>query len=80
MCQVTAENYFAKTDECVKERLHVLPKDMFRDCWPNNDNYDANLFSNILHDYDWSFETCKELLQKSFDALPSGPDLEKVRH
>jgi acetylserotonin N-methyltransferase len=70
VCKVTAENYFAKTDEGVKERLHVLPKDMFRDAWPSDDEYDAIFFSNIFHD--WSFETCKELLKKSFDALPFG--------
>mmetsp|Transcript_1131 Transcript_1131/g.1981 ORF Transcript_1131/g.1981 Transcript_1131/m.1981 type:complete len:396 (-) Transcript_1131:119-1306(-) len=70
VCTVTAETYFANAGEDEKERLHILPRDMFQDPWPSDDEYDAIFMSNILHD--WSFETCQELVQKSFNSLPAG--------
>ena len=77
VCKVTKEKYFNNIVNDMgerEERLHTLPKDMFKDNWPEpNDGYDAIFFSNILHD--WSMETCRELLQKSFKALPSGGEL-----
>ena len=71
VCEVTDQKYFEVTQRQMKDRLHTLPRDMFRDAWPTpSHGYDAVFMSNILHD--WSYETCKDLLQKSFDTLPPG--------
>ena len=49
-------------------RVSVLAGDMFRDPLPTG--YDMHLFSNVLHD--WDTPVVKQLLEKSFAALPSG--------
>lgn len=50
------------------EKVSVLPGDMFRDPLP--DGFDMHLFSNVLHD--WDMPVVKQLLAKSFAALPPG--------
>ena len=37
VCTVTAGTYFANAGEDEKERLNVLPRDMFQDPWPSDD-------------------------------------------
>jgi hypothetical protein len=49
-------------------RVGTESVNMFTQPWPTG--YDAHFLSNILHD--WSDETCRMLVKKSFDALPSG--------
>ena len=49
-------------------RVHTVALNMFTQPWPSG--HDAHFLSNILHD--WSDETCRLLVKKSFDALPSG--------
>lgn len=49
-------------------RVSVIAADMFRQPLPGD--YDLHLFSNVLHD--WDEPLVKELLAKSFAALPSG--------
>lgn len=50
VCQVTKKKYFDKLIVEMgehEERLHTLPKDMFKDKWPEpNDGYDAIFLSN----------------------------------
>ena len=48
------------------KRADVISGDMFADPLPAG--YDVHLFSNVLHD--WPDKTVKELLKKSFSALP----------
>jgi cyclopropane fatty-acyl-phospholipid synthase-like methyltransferase len=48
------------------ERVSVVTGDMFRDELPSG--YDVHLWSNALHD--WDAATVKQLLAKSFSALP----------
>ena len=48
------------------KRVDVISGDMFADPLPAG--YDVHLFSNVLHD--WPAGTVKELLRKSFSALP----------
>lgn len=50
------------------ERVTVLPGDMFHDPLPTG--FDMHLFSNVLHD--WDTPVVKQLLAKSFAALPPG--------
>ena len=61
-----AEAGIAK-QEC-GERVKVVAGDMFKDEWPVG--YDVHLMSNVLHDWDES--TVRNLLVKSYDALPVG--------
>jgi 3-hydroxy-5-methyl-1-naphthoate 3-O-methyltransferase len=49
------------------DRVHVHVGDMFADPLPAG--HDVHLFSNVLHD--WDVPVVKQLLRKSFDALPS---------
>ncbi|HTY93101.1 MAG TPA: methyltransferase [Steroidobacteraceae bacterium] len=49
-------------------RVRTETLNMFTQPWPTG--HDAHFLSNILHD--WSDETCRLLVKKSFDALPSG--------
>ena len=49
-------------------RVRTQPVNMFTQPWPTG--HDAHFLSNILHD--WSDETCRMLVKKSFEALPSG--------
>lgn len=65
MCELAQEYIDAAG---VAERVATLPRDMFRQEWP--DGYDAVLFSNVLHD--WRPPTCAELLRQAYAALPSG--------
>lgn len=50
------------------KRAGVISGDMFADRLPAG--YDVHLFSNVLHD--WPDPIVKELLKKSFSALPRG--------
>lgn len=61
-----ADEYIAAAG--VKSQVDTVVVDMFRQQWPSD--YDAIFFSNIFHD--WSFETCAEIAQYAFNALPSG--------
>ena len=65
VCAV-ADDYIAKAG--VSDRVNTQAVDMFREAWP--EGYDAHFFANVFHD--WSVETCRELAQKSFDALAPG--------
>jgi hypothetical protein len=61
-----AESAVAK-QEC-GERVKVISGDMFKDDWPTT--FDVHLMSNVLHD--WDEPTVRDLLMKSYDALPTG--------
>jgi len=61
-----AQRYIAASGQA--ERVHTQTVNMFTQAWPNG--HDAHFLSNILHD--WSDDTCRLLVKKSFDALPSG--------
>ena len=50
------------------ERVSVLAGDMFSEALPAG--FDMHLFSNVLHD--WDTPVVKQLLAKSFAALPPG--------
>ena len=54
--------------ETAQERVEVQTGDMFKDPFPQG--HDAHLFSNVLHD--WDVPVVKELVRKSFAALPEG--------
>ncbi|HZV33670.1 MAG TPA: methyltransferase [Verrucomicrobiae bacterium] len=61
------------TRECIAKRgfagrVNVTVADMFVDAFPSD--CDMHLFSNVLHD--WDVPRVKELLKKSFEALPPG--------
>ena len=53
--------------ECT-DKVTVVPGDMLTDTLPADS--DVHLFSNVLHD--WDEPVVRQLLSKSFDALPSG--------
>ena len=61
-----ADRYISAAGQASRVRTQAL--NMFTQPWPTG--HDAHFLSNILHD--WSDETCRLLVQKSFDALPSG--------
>jgi 3-hydroxy-5-methyl-1-naphthoate 3-O-methyltransferase len=63
---VEAERYIAASG--LAERIHTETVNMFTQAWPTG--HDAHFLSNILHD--WSDDTCRLLVKKSFDALASG--------
>src|ERR1051326_7524745 len=65
MCDV-AQGYIQAAN--AGDRVDARSVDMFRQPWP--EGYDAMFFSNIWHD--WSFQTCKWLAARSFEALPAG--------
>jgi acetylserotonin N-methyltransferase len=52
----------------LEARVRTQALNMFTQAWPAG--HDAHFLSNILHD--WSDDTCRLLVKKSFDALPSG--------
>jgi predicted nicotinamide N-methyase len=52
----------------LEARVTSHAANFFTDDWPRG--HDAVLLSNILHD--WDLATCRSLLTKAFDALPSG--------
>ena len=54
--------------ESAADRVDVLVADMFKEPLPAE--YDAHLFSNVLHD--WDVPEVEQLIRKSFAALPSG--------
>ena len=51
-----------------EDRIDTIGMDMFSGEFPSG--YDAVFFSNVFHN--WGEAQCRELAQKSFDALPSG--------
>ena len=53
------------------DRVKVEIGDMFSEALPSG--YDAHLFSNVLHD--WDVPVVKQLISKSFEALPKGGKL-----
>jgi acetylserotonin N-methyltransferase len=61
-----ADRYIAASGAA--PRVRTQPVNMFTQPWPTG--HDAHFLSNILHD--WSDETFRLLVKKSFDALPSG--------
>jgi hypothetical protein len=61
-----ADRYISAAGQSSRVRTESV--NMFTQPWPTG--YDAHFLSNILHD--WSDETCRMLVRKSFDALPSG--------
>jgi acetylserotonin N-methyltransferase len=65
MCEV-AQGYIRAGD--ASDRVDTVAVDIFRQSWPRG--YDAMFFSNIWHD--WSFQTCKWLAMRAFEALPPG--------
>ncbi|HEX8296716.1 MAG TPA: methyltransferase [Chthoniobacteraceae bacterium] len=50
------------------EKVEVVAGDMFHDSWPAG--FDLHLISNVLHD--WDETLVRQLLGKSFAALPAG--------
>ncbi|MCW5556709.1 MAG: methyltransferase domain-containing protein [Verrucomicrobiae bacterium] len=50
------------------DRVQVVPAEMFQDAWPPD--CDVHLFSNVLHD--WEEPEVAALLDRSFQAMPSG--------
>lgn len=50
------------------DRVAVAAGDMFKDTLPGG--HDVHLYSNVLHD--WDAPVVRELIAKSFAALPSG--------
>jgi 3-hydroxy-5-methyl-1-naphthoate 3-O-methyltransferase len=61
-----ADRYITASGQA--SRVHTQAVNMFTQAWPTG--HDAHFLSNILHD--WSDETCRLLVKKSFEALPSG--------
>ena len=53
--------------DCTRQ-VSVHAGSFFGDAWPTG--YDTHLFSNVLHD--WDAPQVRDLLRRSFDALPSG--------
>lgn len=53
------------------EKVSVIVGDMFTDDWPTG--FDVHLISNVLHD--WDEEVVRQLLAKSYAALPAGGSL-----
>ncbi len=50
------------------EKVNVVARDMLTDSLPSQ--ADIHLYSNVLHD--WDEPVVRQLLKKSFDALPAG--------
>jgi acetylserotonin N-methyltransferase len=65
MCDV-ARTYIQNGN--VSDSVETISCDMFRQPWPRG--YDAVLFSNIWHD--WNFRTCTWLAARAFETLPGG--------
>ena len=65
VCELTAE-YITRYG--VEDRVDSIALNMFFEPWPTG--YDAMFFSCVLHD--WGLEQRTELIQRAFDALPSG--------
>jgi acetylserotonin N-methyltransferase len=63
MCEV-AKGYIEADN--VASRVDTEAVDMFREAWPTG--YDAMLFANIFHD--WDFETGAFLARRAYDFLP----------
>ena len=65
VCRI-AEDYISEAG--LQDRIDTLAVDFFKDPWPSG--YDAVLFSNILHDWNW--EQCRQLVRNSLEILPAG--------
>ncbi len=61
-----ADRYISAAE--LASRVRTQAVNMFTQAWPTG--HDVHFLSNILHD--WSDDTCRLLVKKSFDALPSG--------
>ncbi|HTC54722.1 MAG TPA: methyltransferase [Steroidobacteraceae bacterium] len=61
-----ADQYIAAAG--LASRVRTQAVNMFTQPWPQG--HDTHFLSNILHD--WSDDTCRMLVKKSFEALPSG--------
>lgn len=61
-----ADRYIASSG--LGSRVGTETVNMFTQSWPGG--HDVHFLSNILHD--WSDDTCRLLVKKSFDALPAG--------
>ncbi len=61
-----ADRYIAASGQAPRVRTEAV--NMFTQAWPGG--HDTHFLSNILHD--WSDDTCRLLVGKSFEALPSG--------
>ncbi len=55
----------------LSEKVDVIVGDMFTDAWPTG--FDVHLISNVLHD--WDEDLVRQLLAKSYAALPRGGSL-----
>lgn len=65
VCKI-AEDYISEAG--LQNRVDTLAVNFFKDPWPSR--YDAVLFSNILHDWNW--EQCRQLVRNSWEILPAG--------
>jgi cyclopropane fatty-acyl-phospholipid synthase-like methyltransferase len=65
ICSI-AEDYIAA--DGLSERIDTRAGNFFQDSFP--DDYDAILFSNVFHDWNW--QKCLYLAKRSFEALPQG--------
>ncbi|HEV2703325.1 MAG TPA: methyltransferase [Steroidobacteraceae bacterium] len=61
-----ADRYIGAAE--LASRVRTQSVNMFTQPWPTG--HDVHFLSNILHD--WSDDTCRMLLKKSFEALPAG--------
>lgn len=52
----------------LQSRARYTSVDMFANQWPSN--HDGVMLSNVLHD--WGPDTCRDLLHRAYQALPSG--------
>lgn len=65
VCKI-AEGYISKAG--FSHQIGTYSANFFTDAFPAG--YDAVLFSNIIHDWEW--EKCQHLAKSSFEALPKG--------
>jgi len=65
ICKI-AEGYISEAG--LSNQINTYPANFFADAFPTG--YDAVLFSNIIHDWEW--EKCQHLVKSSFEALPKG--------
>ncbi|MEM6752042.1 MAG: methyltransferase [Cyanobacteria bacterium P01_C01_bin.38] len=65
VCSI-AEDYISRAG--LSNQIDTYSANFFNDDFPPG--YDAVLFSNIIHDWEW--EKCQHLAKSSFEALPKG--------
>ncbi|MGB3641622.1 MAG: methyltransferase [Rivularia sp. (in: cyanobacteria)] len=65
VCKI-AKEYISKAG--LSNQIDTYSANFFADVFPAG--YDAILFSNIVHDWEW--EKCQHLVKNSFEALPKG--------